>query len=382
MVKNKTNKELETAIKRATTKVRKEKALEEKAFRKSKAHIFERLGIGRMDVPGRQTAQELIEEVETPKVQREIRRAEEIASFDKGKDVFEELGIERMDRRGPPGRQTAQELVEEVETPKVRRELRSAALQRVKQYVSRPSRVSPSVRKLDTKVGDVVRKAVHLLAPKTSMVRRITATGKKKVAGRGRGRPRQTYKTRVLPSGKVVKVPTAMYKKMLKQEKATFRLAQAQRQAMLQQQAEQIAMTQDPRFQPSAEETWADSEDMEHEAEVQRLKQQQLMQQQMYQQPQTMTRRAGEMFSKARTSLFGTQEQYPQYQQVQQLQRPDVKPYPRPQIDTSMHRPVNPQVVLMSGKSPMFGGKGNIMDQRNEFNETKKATIGFGRKTI
>jgi len=254
MVKNKTNKELETAIKRATTKVRKEKALEEKAFRKSKAHIFERLGIGRMDVPGRQTAQELIEEVETPKVQREIRRAEEIASFDKGKDVFEELGIERMDRRGPPGRQTAQELVEEVETPKVRRELRSAALQRVKQYVSRPSRVSPSVRKLDTKVGDVVRKAVHLLAPKTSMVRRITATGKKKVAGRGRGRPRQTYKTRVLPSGKVVKVPTAMYKKMLKQEKATFRLAQAQRQAMLQQQAEQIAMTQDPRFQPSAEE--------------------------------------------------------------------------------------------------------------------------------
>jgi len=121
---------------------------------------------------------------------------------------------------------------------------------------------------------------------------------------------------------------------------------------------------------------------MEHEAEVQRLKQQQLMQQQMYQQPQTMTRRAGEMFSKARTSLFGTQEQYPQYQQVQQLQRPDVKPYPRPQIDTSMHRPVNPQVVLMSGKSPMFGGKGNIMDQRNEFNETKKATIGFGRKTI
>jgi len=314
------------------------------------------------------------------------------------KDVFEELGIERMD---VPNKQTAQELVEEVSArptarerarmiktaeagiKRERSEARTEALQRVKRYISKPSRISPPARKLDTKVGAVVRKAVHLLAPKTSMVRRITATSKKKVAGRGRGRPRQTYKTRVLPSGKVVKVPTAIYNKMLSQEKAAIRLAQAQRQAMLQQQAEQIAMTQDPRFQPSAEEAWADSEDMEHESEVQRLKQQQLIQQQMYEQQQvqrpTMIRRAGEMFGKARITLMGGQQ--PQYPQ-QYPQRPQLQPLHRPNINMELHRPVNPQVVVTGGKSSMFGGRGNIMDQKNEFNKTNKATIGFGRKTI
>lgn len=250
------------------------------------------------------------------------------------------------------------------------------------------TRVSPGVRKLDTKVGAVVRKAVHLLAPKGGMVRRITAPPSKKVSGRGRGRPRKTYKTRVLPSGKVVKVPTHVYKKMLAQEKAAIRLAQAQRQAIMQQQAEEIAMQQDPRYQPTAEDAWADSEDMEHETEVQRIKQQQLLRQQLYQQQQMQQpspiRRAGEMFGKARFTLMGgrqqppvdqpsyARQQYPQYaKQVQQIQRP--------QLDMDRHRPVNPQVVVLGGKSPMFGGRGNIMDQRNEFNETNKATIGFGR---
>ncbi len=269
-----------------------------------------------------------------------------------------------------------------------RKGIKEESLERFKSYLTTPfkKRVVGPLKKADVKVGKVVRKAVHLLAPKTSMVRRITATTKKKVSGRGRGRPKETYKTRVLPSGKIVKVPTHIYKKMLSQEKAAIRLAQAQRQALIQQQVEQIAITQDPRFQPSAEDAWVDSEDMEHEAEVQRLKQQQLIQQQMYRQQQiqrpTIAKRAGEMFGKTRISLMGTVQppQYqPQYARQYPQQPTQAQPYPAPQLDMERHRPTDPQVIVLGGKSPMFGGKGNIMDQKNEFNETNRAIIGFSR---
>jgi len=266
--------------------------------------------------------------------------------------------------------------------------MRQESIEKLKSYITRPQRVTGTARKLDRKVGGKVRKAVYLLAPKGSMVKKITAPAKKKVKGRGRGRPRQTYKTRVLPSGRVVKVPTHIYKKLLTDEKRAIRLAAAQRQAIINQQAEEIAVQQDPRYQQSQEDAWADSEDMDHLQEVQRVNQQRQMLEQMQRQQQmeqpTIARRAGEMFGKARISLMGGQrqsqyqEQYPgQYPQQQQVQQ--IQPLARPQIDPELHRPVNPQVIVTSGKSNMFGGRGNIMDQRNEFNQKKEATIGFGR---
>lgn len=295
-------------------------------------------------------------------------------------DIFEELGIERLD---VPRRQTAEELIEEVSRPtageraeiiktaeagvrRERAEVGRATLQRLKSYIEPPTRVSHSVRKLDTKVGSVVRKAVHLLAPQ-GMVKRITTPGKKKVKGRGRGRPRQTYKTRVLPSGKVVKVPTHIYKRMLKQEKATFRLAQAQRQAILQQQAEELAMQQDLRYRPSAEKAWVESEDMEHLADVDQY-QQQLLRQQIQEQVQVQSpsvlRRAGEMFGKARITLMGGQQQQPQLlREVPSLQRPMAPPIHRPQVQSL--RP-SPKISLFGGGRSTLGGRNNILTQRNE----------------
>ena len=319
-------------------------------------------------------------------------------------DIFEELGIERLDA---PRRQTAQELIQEARRPTAREraeiiktaeagiereraEARRATLQKLKSYIAPPPRVSPGVRKLDTAIGSRVRKAVHLLAPRGGMIQRITTPAKKKVKGRRRGRPRKSYKLRYVPGIGAVRVPTHIYKKMMAEVKATRRLAEAQRQALVQQQyeAEQLAMTQDPRFQPSVEEAWADSEDMEHLADIDRIKQQQLRQQveqQMLQRPEfqrpSIIRRAGEMFGKARITLMGGQQpQYPQDRGVPQhgvapIQRPQVAPIHVPQLN--VNRPMNPQVILMGGKSPMFGGRGNIMDQRNEFNETNKATVGF-----
>ena len=278
-------------------------------------------------------------------------------------------------------KKTIQELIEQAKIKEARAEEVRLAVPAYRR------RVAPSVRKADVKVGRVVRKDVSLIAPKDSMVRRITSPAKKKDSGRGRGRPKKSYKLRYVPGVGTVRVPTHIYNKMMAEVKAKKRLAEAQRQATSQQQyeAEQMAMAQDPRYQPSAEDAWVDSEDLEHEAEVRRIKQQQLIRQQVYQQQQiqrpTMAKRAGEMFSKARISLMGTvppQQYQPEYARQFQ-QPPQIQPYPAPQLDMERHRPVNPQVVVTSGKSPMFGGKGNIMDQKNEFNETNRAIIGFGR---
>jgi len=94
---------------------------------------------------------------------------------------------------------------------------------------------------------EVRRLGTHLLGTLTGAP---VTKGVLKKRDRGRGRPRGTYKARVLPSGRIVKVPTHIYKKMLAAEKAQIRLARVQRQM----QAEQLAMQQDMRYQPDLEE--------------------------------------------------------------------------------------------------------------------------------
>jgi len=134
----------------------------------------------------------------------------------------------------------------------------------------------------------VARKAISLVAPRSSMVRTVTQTSKKN-SGKGRGRPAGTFRLRVLPSGKTVKVPTHIYKKMLSAEKAQIRLAQAQQMGMAQQKAEQLAMQQDMRYQqPISEEQFLAEPDQQHEMEVMRAQQQaELMGQMEARVPQT-----------------------------------------------------------------------------------------------
>ncbi len=149
-----------------------------------------------------------------------------------------------------------------------------------KVVIERPERKRISLLKAykpgprERRISEVARKAISLVAPKGSLVKAITRTTKKK-GSRGRGRPRGTYKARVLPSGKVVRVPTHVYKKMLSAEKAQIRLMRVQRQM----EAEQLAMQQDMRYQPSAEDQFLAEPDQVHEMEVMRIQQQAEMEQ-------------------------------------------------------------------------------------------------------
>ena len=202
-------------------------------------------------------------------------------------------------------------------------------------------------------------------------------SGKK--PGGGRGRPAGSYKSRYVPGKGVVKVPTHIYNKMMSEAKAKMRLAEAQRQAMAQQQmeAEQIAMSQDPRFQQSSEDAWADSEDMEHEANIERIKQQQLLEQQQMamqkqQQPSLLRRGVSKMVERSgRINLMGSQME--KFQREGREPPQQLDPYGRPQVDMNRHRPVEPKVRLFQGNSNLFPSKNevnradrNIMNQRNE----------------
>lgn len=187
----------------------------------------------------------------------------------------------------------------------------------------------------------------------------------------GRGRPHGTYKSRYVPGVGVVKVPTHVYNRMMAEAKAKRRLDEAKRLALAQQQmeAEQIAMSQDPRFQPSSEDVWADSEDMEHETRLQTLNQQQALQQQMggmqgQVQPSLAQRGVrGIVNQVGRITLMGSERE---------KFRREGRPLPqqldssgRPQINMEQHRPTNPQISLLGGKSNLFSNS-NLMNQRNE----------------
>lgn len=204
-----------------------------------------------------------------------------------------------------------------------------------------------------------------------------SSSGKVRVK-EGRGRPRGTFKQRFVPGYGVVSVPTNIYNRMVAEAKAKRRLAEAKRQAMYQQQyeAEQIAMQQDPRFQQSAEDAWAESEDLDHEANVARIQQQQQFQQQMSMQKQaqpSLIQRGvrGVVDQVGRISLMGTERE--QFQRQGREPPQQLDPYGRPQIDITRHQPIEPKITLFTSKISPFSkdreivndGR-NIMNQRNE----------------
>lgn len=224
----------------------------------------------------------------------------------------------------------------------------------------------------EKRVSQISRKAISLVAPKGSMVRAITQSKKKK-GDRGRGRPSGTYKVRYLPSGKAVKVPTHIYKKMLSAEKSQMRLARAQQMA----QAEQLAMQQDPRYQPSAEDQFLAEPDQQHEVDVMRAQQQADMAQaeQQYQpQRPSVGRRVVDRVSRMRLRSQGSVAGYSQpqlsnqYGQTAPLSRPDVR----------MGGIVRePQVTAISGKANLLNVSNRPQSNPQDSMLTEHRNINF-----
>lgn len=212
----------------------------------------------------------------------------------------------------------------------------------------------------------IARKAISLVAPSGSLIKAITKPSKKK-GSRGRGRPRGTYKARYLPSGRVVKVPTHIYKKMLSAEKAQIRLARVQRQM----EAEQIAMQQDPRFQPGAEEQFLAEPDQLHEAEVLRAQQQAEMEQleagvsRRPRVPQRIVKGAG-IFGRgvSRLGEVTPPQRVDQFGRPAQLQTPQRFPV----VDMT---PREPRVTVL-GKSSLLNISGGFNNPNQSLTPWKK----------
>ncbi len=219
-------------------------------------------------------------------------------------------------------------------------------------------RASPSVRRVDTKLTAAAGKLVNLASPKGSFVKAITQPKDK--GKKGRGRPHGTFKTRVLPSGRVVKVHTSVYKKLLAQEKAQIRLARVQRQF----EAEQIATEQDPRFQPSTDEQFLTEPDQIHEMNLARAQREAEMARFEPQRAVEPQRQPGIM----RRAINGISRlgspRMPQTQQVvgyDEYGRPVVQQMvQRPPVQDM--RPREPRVSILSEKSSILNAP-NIFDK-------------------
>lgn len=254
--------------------------------------------------------------------------------------------------------------------------------------------------KKSRKVGRAVTGLLSALVPQEAMAGAVSYEQKGKKAGGGRGRPHGTYKLRYLPDGRAVRVPTHIYKRMLSEYKAKRRLAEAQAQAKIQEryEAEQIAMQQDPRYQPSSDEQFLEEPDQEYEARLMAARQQQMTQAQYRQQlaqqaaqQQAMQRgggfasKAGAMFGRLGGGLWGPQSQdqpMQQGQQGQQVGEPygakQVQSIIRPQINTHQYGPNHPQVLVNGGKSIMFRKIPNLLGQANEFNRPEDSVLEHG----
>lgn len=219
----------------------------------------------------------------------------------------------------------------------------------------------------------IARKAISLIAPSGSIVKAITQVKKKK-GSRGRGRPSGTYKVRYLPSGRAVKVPTHIYKKMLAAEKAQMRLAQAQQMAQVQMQADQLAMQQDMRYQPSVEDQFLAEPDQQHEMDVARARQlaemEQMAQVGVQQKPsvgQRIIKGVGD-FGRG-VSRIGAVRRQPMVDEYGRLVEQPQMIQRAPGVDM---RPREPRVTVL--------GKASLLNVPNSFNNPGQSSILWNKE--
>ena len=220
----------------------------------------------------------------------------------------------------------------------------------------------------------IARKAISLVSPGGSAVKAVTSSGSAK-GSRGRGRPSGTYKVRYLPSGRAVKVPTHIYKKMLSAEKSQIRLMRAQQLAQTQMQADQVAMQTDARYQPGSEEQFLAEPDQAHEMEVARVQQQAEFAQMQQEVPQgsgvgrRIVKGFGD-FGRGLSRLGGAKSP----QQFDQFGRPLEQPQQQFQRTPAFEaRPREPKLTIISEKS-------SLLTAPNEWNNPGQSTILWNKR--
>jgi len=257
---------------------------------------------------------------------------------------------------------------EKVETKKVRKQQSKQLVEGVKKAFKETSEggVIKKILKKQPRTGAgarrVIRKAVTM-ASGMGGVSKFKKTGSK--TGK-RGRPSGTFKVRYLPSGRAVKVPTHIYKKMLAAERTQMRLARAQRQ----QYAEQVAMQQDPRFQQDVQDQFLAEQDQEHEMNVARaqagypiLVEEQT--QPAFQRAQSI----GSRVIRGISSIGGVRAQ--QEQVVDQYGRTmPVRPQPQPQGQGLVREP----------RVSVFSPHQNILNAPNIFNNPGESELLLPRR--
>ena len=247
----------------------------------------------------------------------------------------------------------------------------SIAKQASKGYV-RTGLASSKRSAVEKRVSAIARKAISLVSPQGSVVSAITKSGK---SSRGRGRPPGTYKVRYLPSGRAVKVPTHIYKKMLSAEKSQMRLMRAQQLAHTQAQADQVAMQTDARYQQGgSDEQFLAESDQAHEMEVLRAKQQAELSQMPQELPQgpgvgsKIIKGFGD-FGRGLSRLGGARRP----QMVDKFGRPVEQPQQLQRVPGPDRMPREPRVTALSEKA-------NLLTTPNEFNNPGQSTILWNKK--
>ncbi len=210
-------------------------------------------------------------------------------------------------------------------------------------------------------------------------------TSEKKKGDRGRGRPHGTYKARFVPGKGVVRVPTHIYRRMMTEAKAKRRLAEAQRQAQLQQryEVEQLAVQTDPRYSSAqTDEQFLEEPDMAHEAQVAGIRERQLYQQQLEQQQQRQPSQFAQRLKYGVGNLINQyrQKNYEMQQRIQQrqIERGDVQqpnlltPQGPQQAGQQLGQQVRPQQIgsvrPASSQVRIISDRSSILNVPNIFN--------------
>lgn len=167
-------------------------------------------------------------------------RAKEPDASLRTKKIAEKLGFEES------GRKLRKSQLKQIFESSQEREANKFAISAAKSPLKRVfgnSRRSVGERNFSSKV----RKLINVISPKDLLAQTLTYGGG---VSKGRGRPLKSYKPRYVPEVGFVRVPTAVYNQMISEAKTKQRLAFAQQQSQRQAYAEQVAMSQDPRYQP------------------------------------------------------------------------------------------------------------------------------------